>query len=69
MPSPESGRLTVPLARAETAVDALVALRQSGIDVAELNMAKPSLDEVFLTLTGHDTSEQVPTTSEDGESR
>ncbi len=69
VPSPESGRLTVPLARAETAVDALVALRQSGIDVAELNMAKPSLDEVFLTLTGHDTSEQDPTTSEDGESR
>ena len=69
VPSPESGRLTVPLARAETAVDALVALRQSGIDVAELNMAKPSLDEVFLTLTGHDTSELDPTTSEDGESR
>jgi ABC-2 type transport system ATP-binding protein len=69
VPSPESGRLTVPLPKAETAVDALVALRQAGVDVAELNVAKPSLDEVFLALTGHDTGTPDQPATEDGDLR
>ena len=27
--------------------------RERGIEVAELSLQKPSLDEVFLTITGH----------------
>jgi len=68
-PSPRSGRLTVPLPRAEDAVDALLALRDGGIEVAELNVAKPSLDEVFLTLTGHDTSDSRENHARQGDVR
>jgi ABC-2 type transport system ATP-binding protein len=31
----------------------LVVLREAGIRLAELSVQKPTLDEVFLTLTGH----------------
>ena len=67
--SPEAGRLTVPLAQPDAAIDALLVLRQSDVSVAELNVAKPSLDEVFLTITGHDTGEPDPSTSQDGAAR
>ena len=50
--TPETGRLVVPLVRPDAALDALVDLRSAGIAVTELNVAKPSLDEVFLALTG-----------------
>jgi len=51
--SPESAWLTVPLARADAAVDVLLALRAAGVVVTEMNVAKPTLDEVFLAITGH----------------
>ena len=57
MPSPEARRLNVPLRDGDQAVDVLLALRQSGIEVESLTVQKPSLDEVFLALTGHDTHE------------
>jgi ABC-2 type transport system ATP-binding protein len=53
VPSPESRRLSVPLERSEQAVDVLVALREKGIGIESLTVQKPSLDEVFLALTGH----------------
>ena len=31
----------------------LVTLRDEGIHLAEMSVQKPTLDEVFLTLTGH----------------
>ena len=31
----------------------LVTLREAGIRLAELSVSKPTLDEVFLALTGH----------------
>ncbi|MCU1379306.1 MAG: caunorubicin/doxorubicin resistance ATP-binding protein, partial [Acidimicrobiales bacterium] len=34
---------------------ALTDLSAAGIAVAELSLGQPSLDEVFLTLTGHPT--------------
>jgi ABC-2 type transport system ATP-binding protein len=52
--SPESRRLTVPLQRSDQAVDVLVALRERGIAIESVSVQKPSLDEVFLALTGHD---------------
>jgi ABC-2 type transport system ATP-binding protein len=53
--SPEARRLSVPLERGDQAVDVLVSLRQQGIDIESINVQKPSLDEVFFALTGHDT--------------
>jgi ABC-2 type transport system ATP-binding protein len=55
--TPERARITLPIERADAATDVLVALRAAGVDVASVSVAKPSLDEVFLALTGHDTHE------------
>jgi len=51
--SPEARRITVPVPGPDAVTDLLVRLRDARIEVASLNMSKPSLDEVFLTLTGH----------------
>ncbi|MDN6657479.1 MAG: ATP-binding cassette domain-containing protein [Acidipropionibacterium jensenii] len=51
--SPEASRITAPMADAERVTDLLIALRQAGVRLAEMSVQKPTLDEVFLTLTGH----------------
>ena len=53
--TPESGpdqrrRSTI----ADRAADVLIALRESAVAITSVSVAKPTLDEVFLTLTGHD---------------
>ncbi|MDA0632131.1 ATP-binding cassette domain-containing protein [Nonomuraea sp. MCN248] len=53
--SPEKGRLNVPLDQADLAADVLIALRAAGLSISSVSVAKPSLDEVFLALTGHGT--------------
>ena len=53
--TPEAGGLNVPLVDADQAAEALIALRQHGISVESVSVAQPTLDEVFLALTGHDT--------------
>ena len=63
--SPESGRLNVPLEIADAAADVLIGLRQAGIGIVSVSVAKPTLDEVFLALTGHDTGRAE--SDEDGE--
>jgi ABC-2 type transport system ATP-binding protein len=55
--TPESGRLNVPLEIPDAAGDVLIGLRQAGVSIASVSVAKPTLDEVFLALTGHDTGE------------
>ncbi len=63
----ESQRVVAPLADAERATDVLVALRRAGIAIAELTVQKPTLDEVFLTITGQvPTAEQAPAVEEVG---
>jgi ABC-2 type transport system ATP-binding protein len=57
--SPESGRMNVPLDDAGVAADVLIGLRQAGVLVTSVSVAKPTLDEVFLAITGHDTSQPV----------
>jgi ABC-2 type transport system ATP-binding protein len=47
------GRLTAPLADADRVADLLIELRNADIHLAEFSVRKPTLDEVFLTLTGH----------------
>lgn len=39
---------------------ALAALAEAGLPVSEFSLSQPSLDEVFLTLTGHAAGEDVP---------
>ena len=55
--TPESGRMNVPLDDADVAADVLIGLRQAGVPIASVSVAKPSLDEVFLAITGHDTGQ------------
>ncbi|WP_210491551.1 ATP-binding cassette domain-containing protein [Patulibacter sp. SYSU D01012] len=58
--TPESARLNVPLPAADRAADVLIGLRQAGVAVDAVSVAKPTLDEVFLALTGHDTTGPTP---------
>src|SRR5690348_9264302 len=55
--TPESGRMNVALANANRAADVLIGLREAGIGINSVSVDKPTLDEVFLALTGHDTGE------------
>jgi ABC-2 type transport system ATP-binding protein len=52
--TPESGRMNVPLDAADAAADVLIALREARIPIASVGVAQPTLDEVFLAITGHD---------------
>jgi ABC-2 type transport system ATP-binding protein len=63
--TPESARLNVPLPTADRAADVLIALRQAGVAIAGVSVAKPTLDEVFLALTGHDTGTPDASGSDD----
>jgi ABC-2 type transport system ATP-binding protein len=56
--SPERAQLQVPLDRADQAAELLVALRDADISLGAFSVSKPTLDEVFLALTGHDTGER-----------
>ncbi len=58
MPSPEGGRITAPMDQPDRVADLLVALRDRGIRLAELSVRKPTLDQVFLAVTGHETQPQ-----------
>ena len=55
--TPESGRMNVPLDNADHAADVLIGLRQAAVPIASVSVDKPTLDEVFLALTGHDTGQ------------
>ena len=55
--SPESRRMNVPLEDPNRAADILIALRDTEIGITAVSVAKPTLDEVFMALTGHDTIE------------
>ncbi|GAB2646048.1 ATP-binding cassette domain-containing protein [Nocardia goodfellowii] len=62
--TPEAGRLTAPLRTADMTTDLLIRLREWEIGVDEINVSKPSLDEVFLTITGHPAEENPSTETE-----
>jgi ABC-2 type transport system ATP-binding protein len=55
--TPESGRMNVPLDNADRAADVLIGLRQAGVSIASVSVAQPTLDEVFLAITGHGADE------------
>ncbi|PGL72845.1 ATP-binding cassette domain-containing protein [Bacillus sp. AFS055030] len=47
------GKITAPMTDPDRVTDLLVALRDEGIHLAEMSVQKPTLDEVFLTITGN----------------
>ncbi|GAA4483525.1 ATP-binding cassette domain-containing protein [Microbacterium panaciterrae] len=51
--SPEASRITAPMADPDRVADLLITLREAGIHLSEMSVQKPTLDEVFLTITGH----------------
>lgn len=52
-----AGKITAPMGNIDRVTDLLIALREASIPLAEMSVQKPTLDEVFLTLTGHGVQE------------
>lgn len=52
-----TSEITVSLHQAGDAASVLVALREAAIDVTSIKVAEPSLDDVFLTITGETTTD------------
>ncbi|MFJ4652975.1 ATP-binding cassette domain-containing protein [Nocardia sp. NPDC088792] len=59
--TPEVGRVTAPLPDPSVTTDILIRLREHDIRVEEINVSKPSLDEVFFALTGHGAEDENDT--------
>src|SRR4249919_3219639 len=51
--TPEAGGINVPLPDANRAADVLIGLRQEELLITSATVQKPTLDEVFMALTGH----------------
>ena len=58
-PSADPAALSARISDPERVARSLAELSRSGIDVTEFALGQPSLDEVFLALTGHP-SEETP---------
>jgi ABC-2 type transport system ATP-binding protein len=56
---PDPTALTAPCANADKASEALAELSRSGVRIAGFSLGQPSLDEVFLALTGHPAEEDT----------
>ncbi len=65
--SAEAGKITAPMSDADKVTDLLIALRTAGIHLAEISVLKPTLDEVFLTITGHGVKENENSASHEAE--
>jgi ABC-2 type transport system ATP-binding protein len=60
---PDPAALSVGCARPERAAEALAELSRAGVGVAGFSLGQPSLDEVFLALTGRP-AEEIETDEE-----
>jgi ABC-2 type transport system ATP-binding protein len=56
---PDPTALSAPCPEAERAAEAVAELARSGIRIAGFTLGQPSLDEVFLALTGHTAEDQT----------
>ena len=54
---PDPAALSVPVADAARASEAIAELAAGGVALADFSLGQPSLDEVFLALTGHTAEE------------
>jgi daunorubicin/doxorubicin transport system ATP-binding protein len=57
---PDPAALTCQCPDADRAAEAIAELTRSGVPIAEFTMGQPSLDEVFLALTGRPAEDQTP---------
>jgi ABC-2 type transport system ATP-binding protein len=64
--NPEPTLVTAPMAEPDKITDLLVALRTAGVRLDEVSVQKPTLDEVFLTLTGHSAADKKETSHDNG---
>jgi ABC-2 type transport system ATP-binding protein len=55
---PDPAALSASCADADRAARAVAELSQSGVRVADFSLGQPSLDEVFMALTGHPAEEE-----------
>ena len=60
LPSTEPLEVTARLKSAAQAADVLKALTDRGVEIAQFSVGNPSLDEVFLALTGRPAEEAKP---------
>ncbi|MGH2638925.1 MAG: daunorubicin/doxorubicin resistance ABC transporter ATP-binding protein DrrA, partial [Rhabdochlamydiaceae bacterium] len=51
--------VTAPMANPDSVTDLLIALREGNIRLAAVSVQEPTLDEVFLALTGTPKMEKV----------
>ena len=57
---PDPAALSAPCSDADRAAEAIAELARSGVQIAGFSLGQPSLDEVFLALTGHPADDQTP---------
>jgi ABC-2 type transport system ATP-binding protein len=55
---PDPAALAASCADADRAAEAVAELARSGVGIADFSLGQPSLDEVFLALTGHPAEEE-----------
>jgi ABC-2 type transport system ATP-binding protein len=56
---PDPAALSAPCADGDRAAEAMAELARSGVRIADFSLGQPSLDEVFLALTGHTAEDQT----------
>ena len=54
---PDPAALSAPCADADRGAEAVAELSRAGVAIADFSLGQPSLDEVFLALTGHPAEE------------
>jgi ABC-2 type transport system ATP-binding protein len=57
---PDPAALSAPCSDADRAAEAIAELGRSDVQIAGFSLGQPSLDEVFLALTGHPAEDQSP---------
>jgi ABC-2 type transport system ATP-binding protein len=57
---PDPAALSVSCADADRAAEAVAELARAGVSIGDFTVGQPSLDEVFLALTGRPAEEQTP---------
>jgi ABC-2 type transport system ATP-binding protein len=56
----EGDLLQVPVRAGTTVPQVMRAIDGAGVDIVDLSVERPTLDDVFMTLTGHGASEEEP---------
>jgi ABC-2 type transport system ATP-binding protein len=66
-PEPDPASLSAPCADGDRAAEALAALARAGVHIADFSLGQPTLDEVFLALTGRPAEDQTANGAETAE--